>query len=131
MISQKILLIDDDLDDQELFLDALATVDAKTECLVANDGLEALNLLQDLLPAMPDLIFLDLNMPRMDGIKFLQEVKAIEGIKDIPVLVYSTSNQAQKQVGALGTVDYLVKPDNFNSLCEIITAALSKDWRKV
>ena len=86
------LLVDDDPDDQEVFLTALADVSTSALCLVAPDGDRALELLYNE-ETMPDYIFLDLNMPRMNGFEFLAALKKSKILKNIPVIVYSTTAQ--------------------------------------
>ncbi len=123
-----LLLVDDDSDDQELFLEALQLVDSEVKCLVAKDGIEALSLLDKLSPELPNLVFLDLNMPRMDGLTFLTHVNAKESLKDLKVVVYSTSNQPKHKEDAakLGAIDFVVKPDNFAGMQKAIAGALGK-----
>jgi CheY-like chemotaxis protein len=79
------ILIEDDLDDQELFLDALHSVTSKTGCYVVSNGEDALfTLLNE--GITPDYIFSDINMPRMGGFEFLRILKGIEKFRHIPVI---------------------------------------------
>jgi CheY-like chemotaxis protein len=70
----QMMIIDDDLDDTDIFCEALKEVDPSVKCLIAKDGEEALNLLNNLI-VLPELIFLDINMPRMDGKTCFKEIK--------------------------------------------------------
>ena len=102
--TQCCLLVEDDPEDQEFFLDALHSVSANTGCYAVSNGEEALFMLQQE-RVNPDFIFTDVNMPRMGGLEFLKKIKAIEGLQNIPVIVYSSScseDEAQKvkQLGA-------------------------------
>src|SRR5882762_9611818 len=95
----RFLLIDDDTDDRELFSEALATVDPVIVCDQATDGAEALDRLRRSELCEPDIIFLDINMPVMNGWQFLTKLKSEEKYKHIPVIVYSTSsNQKDKRI---------------------------------
>ncbi len=87
-----ILTVDDDIEDQELFAEAVRLIDPATVCLVANDGIEGHELLLDGKTNLSlDFIFLDMNMPKMNGIELLVLIKKDERLKDIPVYILSTS----------------------------------------
>jgi len=90
---KKILLVDDDADDLELFSEAVGEVDGSVFCDCASDGNEVLEQLKEQGIGAPDVIFLDLNMPAMSGWQFLERVKGNELLRDIPVIIYSTSSQ--------------------------------------
>lgn len=104
------LLIDDDTDDQEIFVYALKQLDKDIECLVFDDGKQAISSLKQA-ALLPDYIFLDLNMPGMDGKQCLKEIKKIDRLEQIPVIIYSTSsNQRDKdETKDLGAGDYIEK----------------------
>src|SRR5207302_9453827 len=102
---KRFLLVDDDTDDRELFSEALVSVDPVIICDLAADAEEALKKL-DKKEGPPDLIFLDINLPVMTGWQFLSNLKSTEAYKDIPVIMYSTSNNQRdkdiaKDLGAL------------------------------
>jgi len=123
-------LADDDADDQELFKEALSEIDKSIRCLTASSGEEALNKLKAGLKQLPDYIFLDLNMPRMSGLECLAEIKKINILQHIPVIIYSTSS-AQKDVEEtkkLGADYFITKPPNFRELCDKIKYILSGGW---
>ena len=117
-MSKRFLVIDDDSDDRELFSEALASVDPVIVCDHATDGAEALKRLAMLEMAMPDIIFLDINMPGMNGWQFLTRLKAEDKYKDIPVIVYSTSsNTKDKRIaGDLGALCFITKPHAYRQL---------------
>lgn len=125
MAIQYILLVDDDADDQYVFRDALQTVDSSVVVDTAVDGIDALQKLAENKTA-PQLIFLDLNMPRMNGKSFLKEIKASQHLQSIPVIVYSTSSNPSdiEETKALGAKDFITKPNSYNELCEVLTTAL-------
>ncbi len=125
-MSKVIFLIDDDIDDQEFFMEAVKEVDPNIECHLASscdDGLELLNKSS----VLPDYIFLDLNMPKVDGKKCLLELKKNARVKDIPVIIYSTSSLKKDidETKAMGAVHFLTKPAAFRELCEAIENVLS------
>src|SRR6185436_20450517 len=93
--SRLILLVDDDKDDQRFFVDAVASLKGNHQCIVADDGDKALLLLTQPLTIVPDFIFLDLNMPRMNGKGFLSKIKSIKLLQSIPVVIYSTTRQPE------------------------------------
>ena len=125
MAIQHILLVDDDTDDQYVFKDALQTVDSSIIVDTAIDGIDALQKLSEN-KTNPQLIFLDLNMPRMNGKSFLKEIKSSQELESIPVIVYSTSSNPTdvEEAKALGAKDFITKPNSYNELCEVLTQAI-------
>jgi CheY-like chemotaxis protein len=126
-----ILLADDDSDDRELFEDALNIVAEGLILKTAENGIEALQLL-DQFSEMPDLIFLDMNMPLMNGYDCLKTIKTNEQTRHIPVIIFSTSVQ-EETVNAVynsGASLYAVKPNSFAGLKELQKKILSLDWGK-
>jgi CheY-like chemotaxis protein len=118
---QKILLIDDDAEDHEIFSSALSIVSNALECVSLTDPKEALYKL-DTKELKPDVIFLDLNMPIMSGQEFLIKIKGIDHLKHIPVIIYSTSSNAATiaTTKELGAIDFITKPNRFNTLVDIL-----------
>ena len=119
------LLVDDDEDDKEIFFLALRDVNPSIKCHVASDGLEALSMLDDP-SAVPDYIFLDLNMPLMSGKECLVEIKKRPHLKHIPVIIFSTS-ASQKDIQdslELGAASFITKPPLIASLTERLLAVL-------
>lgn len=124
---EKILLIDDDIDDQEIFLTALNAIPEKITCDVRNNALTALQHLTAQ-QITPDLIFLDLNMPIMNGQQFLKEIKANDGLKHIPVIIFSTSSYIAtvKETMDLGAHKFITKPNRFNELVAIVKSIIQE-----
>lgn len=120
-----ILLADDDQDDQEFFSDALASVSKNARLLIVEDGMKLMNML--LTERIPDLIFLDLNMPCKNGYECLNEIKAHDALKHLPVVIISTSVQpdAVNNVYKSGASLYIVKPNNFIQLQKLIVNVLA------
>src|ERR1700749_4860397 len=96
-----ILLVDDDLDDIGLFREALNDVDSRIGFYSAKNGRKALEFLGNQ-TNIPDLIFLDINMPEMNGWRCLEELKNNPQLKDIPVVMYSTSAVKRDEEKAMG-----------------------------
>ena len=116
--SIKILLVDDDEDDMQLFLQALKVIDRSIKLTYADDGVTALKLLFNREIPLPDYIFLDLNMHRMNGKECLAEIKSTTYLAHIPVIICTTSKresdvQKTKDLGASG---FFTKPANFEEL---------------
>jgi len=128
-IHKKILLVDDDADDQLFFVDAVKEIEPEIDCDLANNGVEALEQLEKK-PPPPSLIFLDLNMPLMNGFECLAELKKAEEFKEIPVIIFTTSNQAKdkERTISMGAKMYLTKPPDFNSLKEKLQDILETNF---
>ena len=109
--------MDDDPEDREFFCDAMREIDPAITCLLAGSGTEALGLLQSI-TVLPDYIFLDINMPMMDGKQCLKTLKSIPHLKSIPVIMYSTSTDTReiRECYKLGAEDFLIKPHSFEKL---------------
>jgi CheY-like chemotaxis protein len=130
--ANKIFFIaDDDPDDRELFIEALRTIDALCECITAVDGEEALAKLTDGLPQLPDFIFLDLNMPRINGRECLAAIKKNARINKIPVIIYSTSAEKKDITETIqsGAAYFLQKPNRFEDLSRALDNIISRDWK--
>jgi len=125
-----ILLADDDSDDREFFQDALNAIALDIVLNMAENGLEALQLLQRA-AKLPDLIFLDLNMPVRNGYDCLNDIKADERLKNIPVIIFSTSLQQEtaNEVYNGGASLYVVKPNSFPVLKSLLKKVFALDWR--
>jgi CheY-like chemotaxis protein len=113
----KVLYIDDDVDDLEIFKEALQKIDKTVECDFAQGAREALFKLKS--QRLPDLIFLDINMPEISGRQLLESLRSNPLLQHIPVVVYSTSeNQKNWRASrALGAFAYIVKASNFKGIC--------------
>ena len=124
---RRVLIIDDDEDDRELFCEAVGQFNKDIDCFHATDGEEALAFLTDANGNLPDFIFLDLNMPRLNGKECLAEIKKRNKVKDIPVIIYSTSNNRRdkEETRLLGAANFLHKPNEFNILIRELTQILS------
>jgi CheY-like chemotaxis protein len=116
-----ILLVDDDFDDCELFTEIVRGIDPSSKVLCLHDGVEALKYLHADDAVMPDMIFLDINMPRMNGKQVFLVLQQDERLNKIPVVIYSTwiaDNEAE-YYGVYG-VQCLVKPSTYKGLKEAL-----------
>jgi CheY-like chemotaxis protein len=113
-----VLLIDDDGDDRELFCEALKNIPFHTHCDTAPDGRRAISLLEKKEIELPGIIFLDINMPVMDGWHCLTHLKRSGVLKDIPVIMYSTSTNPEDVEKALqlGAQSFFSKPIDYKHL---------------
>lgn len=118
-----ILNVDDDQEDREFFCDALREIDPAISCLIAASGMEALALLKNQ-TILPDYIFLDINMPLMDGKQCLKALKSIPEFQQIPVIMYSTTTDTReiKECYKLGAEDFLIKPHSYEKLVHDLTS---------
>jgi CheY-like chemotaxis protein len=125
MLYEKILLIDDDDDDQEIFMSALAKVSDSVICTAFDNAKDALRKLSSK-EINPDLIFLDLNMPVMNGQQFLNEIKKDKILSHIPIIILSTSSHSGtiEQTKELGAKDFITKPDKLEDLINILKTVL-------
>ncbi len=131
MIKKKtFFIIDDDIDDQELFIEAAGEVDGSIQCFTASNCEEALDMLKTGKIRLPDLIFLDLNMPRLNGKQCLAEIKKESNLRDIPVIIYSTSSEQRdiEETSRLGAAYFLTKPNKFEELCKALSYIIETDW---
>ena len=128
---KKILLVDDDEDDQLIFTDAIGEVSYDFQCITASNGLEAMLHLQTVSPA-PSLIFIDLNMPYMNGFDCLRQIKNDNRFKDIPIIVFTTSdNPSDKALSEeLGAQMFLTKTDDFELLKSKLAEILAANFKK-
>lgn len=128
------LLVDDDEVDVMTVKRAFKKNNITSPLYIATNGIEALALLRGnempkLLPGQRRLILLDLNMPRMGGIEFLQELRADPNLRPLPVIVLTTSNEDKDKVEAykFNVAGYILKPVTFTKFVEAI-GTLNKYW---
>jgi two-component system response regulator len=132
-----VLYVDDDQDDNELFVEVVREINStgslrpgeQIECLTVTDALKASELLNRL-EKLPDLIFLDINMPIMDGREFLKILKAHPIFRTIPVLMFSTafSDIDLKEFKILGVAGCVRKPCGFTDLIRVVKEAIAKKY---
>jgi CheY-like chemotaxis protein len=121
-----ILLVDDDPDDVGLFEEALGTVGPLVKFHSARNGLKALEVLLAANPVVPDVIFLDINMPEMNGWRCLAELKDSSLLNRIPVYMYSTSVTKidEQRASSLGATGVFKKPERFDELQRLLAGVI-------
>jgi CheY-like chemotaxis protein len=125
-----ILLVEDDEVDVMNVRRAFQRNNIANPLFVAANGVEGLAHLRDgKVPRERRIVLLDLNMPQMNGIEFLREVRRDPDLQSIPVVVLTTSNDERDRIEAynLNVAGYLLKPVTFSNFCEVMTA-LNKYW---
>jgi CheY-like chemotaxis protein len=125
-----ILLVDDDEVDVMTVKRAFARANISNPIFVATNGLEALEMLRkDAIPAKRRIVLLDINMPKMNGIEFLRELRADPDLQSITVVALTTSNADRDRVEAykLNVAGYLLKPVTFQQFAEVM-ATINKYW---
>lgn len=127
----KILLADDDDDDRLFFKEALEDIKIKTKVHTVNDGTALMEHLNQPGIPLPDMLFLDLNMPKKNGIQCLEEIRKDQRFEELTIAIYSTSG-AEKDIEETlikGANVYIKKPNDYRSLKKIIEEALSINWQ--
>lgn len=121
-----ILLADDDLDDCRFFREALEALPFSTSENVVNDGEELMQLLTNNIEKLPQVLFLDLNMPRKSGFRCLTEIKNNARLEKIPVVIISTSYDpgVAEALYQNGASYYIRKPIGFSQQQELISLAI-------
>ncbi len=111
------LIIDDDQDDQEIFLMCLGQINKNINCLAMKDGVEAISMLTSNSEYIPHYIFIDVNMPKMNGIDCLRIIKNMKHLKYTKIFMYSTTseNSTLTESKKLGADDFIIKPPKMGS----------------
>jgi CheY-like chemotaxis protein len=120
--NKPILLVEDDLVDQMTVKRSLKELKVSNRLVIANNGEEALFYLNDERYQKPAIILLDMNMPKMNGLEFLEIVKNDDELKKIPVIVLSTSKADSDRIDSfnLGIAGYMVKPMDYKKFVDVI-----------
>lgn len=128
---KNLLLIDDDEDDHEFFREAVSEIDKTISCECTLNGDLALEELKSRTRDLPDMIILDTNMPRLNGKQILQELKTDDGLKQIPVVMYSTflSERDNREFMELGAACYLAKPSKAKDFMNNLAGVLTQNWQ--
>ncbi len=122
-----LLLADDDPDDCTFFKDALSATRLPASLQIVNDGVELMHHLRSTQSELPEILFLDLNMPKKSGFECLEEIKDEESLKHLPVVVFSTSADRNNSDSLYekGAHYYIRKPADFNSLQSVIERVIT------
>jgi CheY-like chemotaxis protein len=116
-----ILYVEDDPDDRELFKEAVLKISPHTVCHILENGRQALTYVREHV-IVPDYIFLDINLPEMSGTEVLKIMKRTDSLKNIPVVVFSTSVSESdiEECKKLGAIDFVSKPSSFPEICMVL-----------
>ncbi|OJX54861.1 MAG: hypothetical protein BGO88_03020 [Flavobacterium sp. 38-13] len=130
MENLKICLVDDDHEDRELFKDAFDELVSGNELMTFDGGLELLDYLNRC-GQIPDIVFLDLNMPVMSGFETLRRIRENDCWKSLSVAIYSTSSAETDIEKALieGANIYIKKPSSFGCLKDVIGKVMKTNWQ--
>lgn len=122
----QILLADDDESDRLLFKEAFAELKVNSIVQTVNDGVQLMEWLNRKNIRLPHLLFLDLNMPRKNGLECLKEIKSNEKLKAISIAIYSTSDNEKDMDETFrnGANVYITKPNDFNTLKQVLEKAV-------
>ncbi|MES2811442.1 MAG: response regulator [Bacteroidota bacterium] len=126
-----IILADDDEDDRLFFTDAFNELKMSTKVQTYFDGVELMNYLNQEDSVLPHVLFLDLNMPRKNGIECLHEIKANPKFNDIAIAIYSTSSSEEhiEETFISGANIYIKKPSDFTTLKKILSDVVTINWQ--
>jgi len=126
-----ILLADDDEDDRTFFKEAFEEIKLETKVTLVNDGVELMNHLKRNGQKKPHILFLDLNMPRKNGMECLLEIRNSRNLKDIPIAIYSTSSAEEdiEETFVNGANVYIRKPNDFTELKKILEEVITINWQ--
>jgi CheY-like chemotaxis protein len=128
-----IMLADDDEDDRLFFKEAFEEVKIKYDISTFNDGEQLMQYLNEPSNPLPDIIFLDLNMPRKSGMECLKEIRRDDRLKRISVAIYSTSSSEQdiEDTFVAGANVYIKKPNDFNMLKKVLSDVVHINWQYI
>ena len=129
----KIILAEDDKDDQELFMEALTATKIPSEVTTVENGAELVRTLKDPAEPKPDIVFIDINMPIKGGKEALEEIKSDKELKEIPAGMLSTSNHPNdiEETFNKGANLYIQKPSSFTGFILILKKVFMLHWTKV
>lgn len=126
-----VVLADDDEDDRLFFTEAFEELKMQTKVDIYKDGVDLMNALNKLDSVLPNILFLDLNMPMKSGLECLKEIKSNQRFKDIAIAIYSTSASEEdiEDTFVNGANIYIKKPNNFNLLKKILSDVVMMNWQ--
>lgn len=126
-----VMLADDDDDDRMFFTDAFSELKINTKVKTCNDGAELMEYLNSESSILPELLFLDINMPKKNGIECLEEIKANPRLKNISIAIYSTSSSDEhiEETFVKGANVYIKKPNDFAMLKKALAEVVTVNWQ--
>ena len=126
-----IILADDDEDDRMFFIEAFDELKIGTKVQTFKDGVYLMDYLNSDDCILPQVLFLDLNMPRKSGLECLNEIKANPNFNDVAIAIYSTSASEEdiENTFIQGANIYIKKPSSFNILKKILSEVVTINWQ--
>ncbi len=126
-----VVLADDDEDDRLFFTEAFEELKIKTKVETYKDGLALMDALNHSDSILPNILFLDLNMPKKSGLECLIDIKNQEKFKDIAIAIYSTSASEEdiENTFVNGANIYIKKPNDFNNLKKVLSEVVTMNWQ--
>lgn len=126
-----VVLADDDEDDRLFFTDAFEELKMQTKVDIYKDGVELMKALNQPESMLPNILFLDLNMPMKSGLECLKEIKCNPRFKDISIAIYSTSASEEdiENTFVNGANIYIKKPNDFKVLKKILSDVVTMNWQ--
>lgn len=126
-----VVLADDDEDDRLFFTDAFEELKMQTKVDIYKDGVELMKALNQTKSILPNILFLDLNMPMKSGLECLKEIKSNKRFKDISIAIYSTSASEEdiEDTFINGANIYIKKPSDFKILKKILSDVVTMNWQ--
>lgn len=126
-----VVLADDDEDDRLFFTDAFEELKMQTKVDIYKDGIELMNALNQSNSKIPNILFLDLNMPMKSGLECLKEIKGNPRFRDISIAIYSTSASEEDIENTFinGANIYIKKPSDFKILKKILADVVTMNWQ--
>ncbi|MFA5297433.1 MAG: response regulator [Lutibacter sp.] len=126
-----ILLADDDEDDRLFFTDAFDELKITTKVKTIKDGVYLMDYLNSNDCTLPNILFLDLNMPRKSGIECLKEIKQNQKFNDVVIAIYSTSASEEdiENTFIMGANIYIKKPNDFKTLKNVLSEVMTINWQ--
>lgn len=126
-----VVLADDDEDDRLFFSEAFDELKINTKVSTFNDGVFLMDYFNSEDAILPEVLFLDLNMPRKSGLECLKELRADEKYKDMAIAIYSTSSSEEdvENTFVLGANIYIKKPNDFKSLKKVLSDVVTLNWQ--
>jgi CheY-like chemotaxis protein len=126
-----IVLADDDEDDRLFFEEAISQLNLNSEIILVHNGNELMKHLENPESLVPDLVFLDLNMPIKGGIECLSEIRASKKLRGLTVAIYSTSSSDDdiEECFIRGANVYINKPNNFESLKAVLLKVITTNYQ--
>lgn len=128
----KVVLVEDDADDREFFQEAISDLSYDINVTIYKNGQEFIEGMMADKTNLPDLVFLDLNMPIKNGVEALKELRNIPEYQKIPVVaIYSTSRSEKDQAETflLGADAFITKPNDYKEMKKIIKKLFEIDWK--